>query len=294
MIFVLLLIGAIVAVVIKANKKSTNISQAPSVTSTASRPILPTKKTFVTPGGKTWDLFTDMLEQPHLLIAGATGSGKSVIINGLIDTIMHRLPFDQERTDGHDGAQLILIDPKRVELISYKSLPHTILYASEPKDMLSALQYALDITEKRYTQMQQRRQKKYSGGDVYVVIDEWADLMTTQGKLVVPVVQRLAQIGRAARVHIIMATQTPISEVLPTKIKCNFDARVGLRARSAQDSRNIIGKPGLENLPRYGEGYYMKPGDESFWDIPYVRDEEIDRDIAWWDSQTCRRSLAVA
>ena len=244
-----------------------------------------TRRTLTTPTGKVWDLFTDMLDQPHLLIAGATGSGKSVVINGLIDTVMHRLPFDQMRTDGHDGAQLILIDPKRVELISYKNLPHTLRYASEPAEMLSALQYAMTVTENRFKKMQSRHEKKYSGGDIYIVIDEFADLMTTQSKAIVPLIQRLAQVGRAARVHIILATQTPISEVLPTKIKCNFDARVGLRTRSAQDSRNIIGKTGLELLPRYGEGYYMKPCEETYCEIPYVRDEEIDRNIAWWMNQ---------
>lgn len=243
---------------------------------------------YTTPGGKTWDLFTDMLDQPHLLIAGATGSGKSVVINGLIDTVMHRLPFDQTRSDGHDGAQLILIDPKRVELVAYKSLPHTLRYASEPAEMLSALQYAMTVTENRFKKMQSRHEKKYSGGDIYIVIDEFADLMTTQSKAIVPLIQRLAQVGRAARVHIILATQTPISEVLPTKIKCNFDARVGLRTRSAQDSRNIIGKAGLELLPRYGEGYYMKPCDESYYDIPYVQDSDICRNIAWWTSQNSK------
>ena len=251
------------------------------------------RKTYTTPGGPTWDLFTDMLEQPHLLIAGATGSGKSVIINGLIDTVMHRLPFDQGRTDGHDGAQLILIDPKRVELVAYKNLPHTIKYASEPAEMLDALQTAMKVTEQRYSVMQKLGQKRYTGGDCYVIIDEWADLMTTQRKDVVPLVQRLAQIGRAARVHIILATQTPIAEVLPTKIKCNFDARVGLRTRSQQDSRNIIGKAGLELLPRYGEGYYMKPGEEKLYSIPYVQDDEINSRIAWWSGQRRGPRLAA-
>lgn len=230
-----------------------------------------------TPTGKTYNLFRDMLEQPHLLVAGATGSGKSVVINGMVSTLLYRLPIDQE-----NGAQLILIDPKRVELSAYKKLPHTIKYASEPADMIYALSYAMKITEDRYIAMQKRCEKKYNGSDVYVVIDEFADLMTTQKKAVVPVVQRLAQIGRAARVHIILATQTPISEILPTKIKCNFDARVGLRTRSDQDSRNIIGKTGLERLPRYGKGYYMKPGEEHYWNIPLVTNDEIERLIKWW------------
>ena len=235
---------------------------------------------FTTPSGTKYTLFDDMAEQPHLLVAGATGSGKSVVINGIIANLLHRFPGDEP-----GDAKLILIDPKRVELSMYKDLPHTIRYASEPAEMLSALAEAMAITEKRFQTMQRQGVKKYNGSDVYVIIDEFADLMTTQKKAVVPIIQRLAQIGRAARVHIILATQTPIAEILPTKIKCNFDARVGLRTRSDQDSRNIIGKSGLEDLPRYGQGYYMKPGEEGFWKIPYVKDEELERLANHWSRQ---------
>ena len=241
--------------------------------------------TYKTPTGRYSNLFADMLEQPHLLIAGATGSGKSVVINGMMAALLHRLPGNSTP----DKVKLILIDPKRVELVAYKDLPHTVRYASEPEEMLSALQYAMELAENRFKVMQERRKKKYPGGDVYIVIDEFADLMTTQGRAVVPIIQRLAQIGRAAKVHIILATQTPVREVIPTKIKCNFDARVGLRTRSDQDSRNIIGKSGLERLPSYGKGYYMKPngaGDpsikEGYYNIPYVDDDEIERLVKWW------------
>lgn len=241
--------------------------------------------TYYTPEGRYYNLFKDMLDQPHLLIAGATGSGKSVVINGLITTLLYRLPGNSRP----DKAKLILIDPKRVELVSYKNVPHTVRYASEPEDMLAALNYAMDLTEKRFLDMQKRGEKKYSGGDVYIFIDEFADLMTTQKRAVVPLIQRLAQIGRAAKVHIVLATQTPISEILPTKIKCNFDARVGLRTRSDQDSRNIIGKSGLERLPKYGKGYYMKPGNEGYWNIPYVDDAEIERLVRWWETDGVKK-----
>ena len=191
-----------------------------------------------------------MLQQPHLLIAGATGSGKSVVINGIITTALKDSPA---------AVQFIFIDPKRVELVDYRPLPHTLKYASEPGDMVQALQYAMDTTERRYKAMQSRHEKNYSGGAVYVIIDELADLMTTNRKHVQPLIQRLAQIGRAANVHIIAATQCPLSAVIPTPIKVNFDSRVGLRTRSKQDSRNILGLPGCETLPRYGQGYYMTP-----------------------------------
>ena len=232
---------------------------------------------YTTPTGRYSNLYKDMLSQPHLLVAGATGSGKSVVINGIITTALYRLPLNTD-----NGARFILIDPKRVELSAYRKLPHTLKYASEPEDMINALNYAMNLTEKRYKSMQVSGLKKYDGSDVYVIIDEFADLMTTQRRTVMPLIQRLAQIGRAARVHIILATQTPISRILPTEIKCNFDARVGLRTRSAQDSRNIIGKTGLELLPVYGNGYYMKPGDERYYNIPMVSDEEIDRLVQYW------------
>ena len=221
-----------------------------------------------------YDIFVDMAEQPHLLIAGATGSGKSVIVNGIITTLL-QLKQPSE-------AQFILIDPKRVELSPYRKLPHTIKYASEPQDMLNALRYAMQICDTRYKTMQKRGERKYSGGDVYVIIDEWADLMTTQRREVAPLIQRLAQVGRASKVHVILCTQTPIAKVLPTEIKCNFDSRVGLRTRSAQDSRNILGKNGLENLPIYGQGVYMTPQEETLYYIPYITEDEQNRQIKRW------------
>lgn len=235
---------------------------------------------YTTPTGQTYTLFKDMLSQPHLLVAGATGSGKSVVVNGLIATALYRFPGD-----GEGAAQFILIDPKRVELSLYRQTPHCIMYASEPSEFVPALEYAVSITETRYKAMQRDGVRKYQGGNVYVIIDEFADLVTTQGRAVKPLIQRLAQIGRAARVHIILATQTPIAKVLPTEIKCNFDSRVGLRTRSAQDSRNILGRAGLEDLPRYGQGVYSTPEGEALYRIPYIQDAELERLVTWWTSQ---------
>ena len=235
-----------------------------------------------TPCGDSWSLYEDMLRQPHLLIAGATGSGKSVVINALIHTALLR------NAPGYsipNSCEFILIDPKRVELVQYRNLPHTICYASEQEQMVSALQYAISLCDFRYQQMQAQGLRKYPGGDVYVIIDEFADLMTTQKRVVMPLIQRLAQIGRAAKIHIILATQTPIAKVLPTEIKCNFDSRVGLRTRSQQDSRNIIGYRGLEELPRYGRAYYMTPEQEGFMNVPMYSDYEISQRVQWWVQQ---------
>lgn len=243
------------------------------------------KQAYTTPGGTVYNLYVDALEQPHLLIAGATGSGKSVVINGLIYTLLHRQP------GGTSGAQMILIDPKRVELVQWRNTPHCVLYASEPDTMLSALFRAMDICEARYQHMQRNGVRKYGGPDLYVIVDEFADLMTTQGKTVKPLVQRLAQIGRAARVHLIIATQTPIAKVIPTEIKCNFDSRFGLRARSAQDSRNIIGRAGLEDLPRYGQAVYMTPAGDELYNVPMIPDTDLDQMANWWSSQRRKPSL---
>lgn len=234
------------------------------------------RKTWTTPQGTVYNLYKDMLQQPHLLIAGATGSGKSVVINGIMYTALYKSPAQVE---------FILIDPKRVELIDYKTLPHVIQYASEPGDMVQALENAMEITESRYKAMQAQHIKKYQGGAVYVVIDELADLMTIARRQVQPLLQRLAQIGRAANVHIIAATQCPLSSVIPTPIKVNFDSRVALRTRCAQDSRNILGVKGCELLPRYGQGYYMTPAGLTLYNIPMYSQDETEKMLAYWKAQ---------
>lgn len=231
-----------------------------------------------TPGGQVYTLFEDMAAQPHLLVAGATGSGKSVVVNGIIYNLLHTGPAK---------AGLILIDPKRVELAQYKHVPHCLRYASEPADMPQALQYAMMITENRYQVMQRNGERMYSGGDVYVIIDELADLMTTQKKAVLPLIQRLCQIGRAANVHVIACTQCPLAKILPTEIKVNFDARVGLRTACAQDSRNILRVTGCERLPRYGQGYYLKPEGMNLYNIPMYTAEQYETVLNWWTSRQC-------
>lgn len=218
------------------------------------KPLFP----YLSPTGERYTQYADMLRQPHLMIAGATGSG---------------------------GSLFILIDPKRVELSQYKDLPHVLQYASEPDTMRQALYNAMQLCENRYRAMQEDGSRLYKGGDVYIIIDEFADLMTTQKRLIMPVVQRLAQIGRAAKVHIILATQTPIAKVLPTEIKCNFDARLALRTRSAQDSRNITGIAGCEALPRYGYAYYMTPESTTLYKIPMIDEKELAARVKWWTDQ---------
>ena len=236
------------------------------------------KRRYTAPTGFSYDLYEDMTKQTHLLVAGATGSGKSVVINGIITSLLLRLP---------SKAGLILIDPKRTELSPYKNLPHCLRYASEPADMLDTLQFAVAIVERRYKQMEIQGLRTYKGSDVYVIIEELADLMTTCRKVVQPLIQRLCQIARAARVHVIAVTQCPLVTVIPTQIKVNFDGIIALRTRSAQDSRNIIGATGAEKLPRYGECLYYTPSrtEIEHYRVPFVTEYEQQEMIQWWVRQ---------
>ena len=250
--------------------------------------------TYTAPTGEVWDLFTDMLKQPHLLIAGATGSGKSVAINGLLDTLLYRLPFDQKRTDGPNGAQFILIDPKRVELAAYAKLPHTLAHAAgfDPAAWQAALNKAVQIMDDRYSYMERRQLKEYDKGDLYVVIDEWANVYKNGGKDAYKAVLRLTSEGRAAKVHLILATQVPKANIIPTEIRENFSARLCLFTNNAMQSRVIMDENGCEELPDprtagYALGYSVLPGkhNNKLCTIPYVQDEEINRNIGWWMNQ---------
>lgn len=240
---------------------------------------------YISPEGKTYELFEDMLKQPHVLIAGATGSGKSVVINGLISTMLYRCPVDGISANGKPGAQMILIDPKRVELAAYKDMPHTLAHAAgfNPSAWMQALKQAITIMDKRYEYMERKGLKKYDKGDLYVVIDEWANVYKNGGKDAYKAVLRLTSEGRAAKVHLIMATQVPKANIIPTEIRENFDARVCLRTANAIQSRVIMEENGCEALPRYGKGYYVKPEGTKLWSIPYVKDDEIEVLLNWWN-----------
>lgn len=235
-------------------------------------------KKYVSPGGAYYKIYEHMAQQTHLLVAGATGSGKSVIINGIIYTALLDTP---------DKKRFILVDPKRVDLVKYKRVPHVIQYASEPDEIEQALKLATNLMDLRYSDMQKRGIEMYDGGDVYVIIDELADLMLTNKRVYSPLIQRLTQLGRAARVHCIIATQCPLREIISTPIKCNVDSRIGLRTRSAQDSRNILGMTGCEKLPRFGQGYYMTPDGMKLYNIPMYEPEKIANIVSYWTSNRC-------
>lgn len=197
---------------------------------------------YKTPAGQRSIFYADMLAAGHTLIAGAQGSGKSTVMTGLIHTALYQSPA---------AVQMILIDPKRVDLVEYRNLPHVLRYATEDNQIADALRYAVDVMEARFKDMARRNLKLYDGATLYIFIDEVADLMTdaTNKRTFMPLIQRLAQKGRAAKVTVIMATQCTLRTVIDTSVKCNFPCRLALRTATAQDSRNIIDQAGAEQLP---------------------------------------------
>lgn len=234
---------------------------------------------YISPGGAYYKLYADMAAQPHLLVAGATGSGKSVIINGIIYTQLLHCP---------DKAGFILIDPKKVELSIYRAVPHCILYSDENSEHAKSLQTVIRIMDRRYSEMQAARVRKYTGSAVYVIIDELADLLTTDKKTFTPLIQRIAQLGRAANIHLIIATQRPTTDIISRAITCNIDARVGLRTENKRDSINILGASGCELLPRHGQAFYKTADGLKLYNVPMYTDDQTEALVTYWTGSACR------
>lgn len=229
-----------------------------------------------TPAGERSKLYAEMLKQPHVLIAGATGSGKSVVINGIIHAALFNSPAQ---------VQFILIDPKRVELAQYATLPHTIAHAKgfDPAAWKKALACAVGIMDARYSYMEKKRLRMYDGGDVYVIIDEWANVYKNGGADCYRAVMRLTSEGRAARVHVILATQVPKATIIPTEIRENMSARLCLRCNTRTESRVLMDVAGCEQLPKYGMGYYVTPGETLLYsNLAMISDSELNRLIDYW------------
>ena len=237
-----------------------------------------------TPAGRVYNPFLRLADRPHLLIAGATGSGKSVALNGIIHSLLlTRSPFE---------CTFVLIDPKKVELVQYRDLPHIARYACDNPDIVRALQWAISETDRRFSDMQKLGVREYPGADLYVVIDELADLMVSIKKETLPLLQRLAQIGRAAKVHLIACTQNVLAVTIPTVLKCNLSTVLGLRTCNKAQSRFLIAEGGCEMLPdpkTEGVGYgFVRDGADLEKILVYkYPDEEIDAVIKWWKSADC-------
>lgn len=204
----------------------------------------------------------DIARMPHVLIAGTTGSGKSVIINSIITSILFRASPSE--------VQMIMIDPKRVELTSYNDIPHLISpVVVEPRDAVSALKWAMKQMDKRYVQFQDSGVKNIDGYNelsgfqampyIMILIDELADLMSLAAVEVEDTIARIAQMARATGIHLVLATQRPSVDVLTGLIKANIPCRVSFNVSSMIDSKVIIDQPGAEKLLGRGDMLYVPP-----------------------------------
>lgn len=250
------------------------------------------QRVWTTPAGSYSRLYADMLEQVHLLIAGAAGAGKSTVVNGIVHAALFRAPCD---------IGFILIDPKGTELSDYADLPHTIQYAQTAEDCVKALQYGLQLTRTRFNDMKRRKLRTYDGSDVYIIIDELMFLLNRPElkKRAINLLQDILVIARAARIHVIACTQSPTAATgLPVNLRCNFDSRLGLRTATAQDSRNIIGVKGCEHFPNptlshEAYGYYMHGGEMELYKLPRMDPADIDRLVKHWTGKAGRGRLRI-
>ncbi len=226
----------------------------------------------------------DLVSMPHLLIAGTTGSGKSVCINTLILSILYR--------HKPDDCKLIMIDPKMLELSIYQGIPHLLTpVITEPKKATTALKWVVKEMEKRYREMTEIGVRNISGFNdkapseskkkmpyIVVIVDEMADLMMIAGKEIENYIQRLAQMARAAGIHIVMATQRPSVDVITGTIKANFPTRISFQVSSKIDSRTILGEQGAELLLGNGDMLFMSSASRIIRiHGPYVSEKEIER-----------------
>ena len=234
-----------------------------------------------TPDIEYSNLYADFLNQIHFLIAGATGAGKSTVVNGMIHAALRFTP---------DEVGFILIDPKGTELDEYKNLPHTIMYADSRNgmnDCVKALNHAMNLVKIRMADMKRRKIREYDGSDIYVIIDELMILMTRAKREVMTVMQDILSLARCAHVHLVACTQSPIAKVIPTELKCNFDSRLALRTVSAQDSRNIIGVKGCECFPNppidhIAWGMYRHGASMEVYELPKISDTVRREVIRHW------------
>ncbi|MFZ0524073.1 MAG: DNA translocase FtsK 4TM domain-containing protein [Xanthobacteraceae bacterium] len=266
-------------------------------------------------------VLVDLARMPHLLIAGTTGSGKSVAINTMILSLLYRLQPEQ--------CRLIMVDPKMLELSVYDGIPHLLTpVVTDPKKAVVALKWAVREMEERYKKMSKlgvrnidgynarvaeanKKGEKLSrtvhtgynretGQAIYeneeldleplpyivVIVDEMADLMMVAGKDIEGAVQRLAQMARAAGLHVILATQRPSVDVITGTIKANFPTRISFQVTSKIDSRTILGEQGAEQLLGQGDMLYMAGGGRiSRVHGPFVSDEEVEKVVRHLKSQ---------
>jgi len=222
----------------------------------------------------------DLASMPHLLIAGTTGSGKSVCINTIILSLLYRHTPDK--------CKFILIDPKMLELSTYEGIPHLLCpVITEAKKAASVLGWVVKEMENRYRLMTKEGVRNIDSYNVkhalampyiVVVVDEMSDLMLVAGKEIENYIQKLSQMARAAGIHIIMATQRPSVDVITGTIKANFPTRISFQVTSKIDSRTILGEQGAEQLLGKGDMLYMSSANRIVRiHAPFVSDNEIEK-----------------
>ena len=222
----------------------------------------------------------DLNSMPHLLIAGTTGSGKSVCINTIILSLLYRHKPDK--------CKFILIDPKMLELSTYEGIPHLLCpVITEAKRAASVLGWVVKEMETRYRLMTRVGVKNIEGYNskhklampyIVVIVDEMSDLMLVAGKEIEGYIQKLSQMARAAGIHIIMATQRPSVDVITGTIKANFPTRISFQVTSKIDSRTILGEQGAEMLLGKGDMLYMSSANKIIRiHAPYVSENEIEK-----------------
>jgi S-DNA-T family DNA segregation ATPase FtsK/SpoIIIE len=222
----------------------------------------------------------DLAAMPHLLIAGTTGSGKSVCINTIILSLLYRHTPDK--------CKFILIDPKMLELSTYEGIPHLLCpVITEAKKAASVLGWVVKEMESRYRLMTKEGVRNIDGYNakhvlampyIVVVVDEMSDLMLVAGKEIESYIQKLSQMARAAGIHIIMATQRPSVDVITGTIKANFPTRISFQVTSKIDSRTILGEQGAEQLLGKGDMLYMSSANKIVRiHAPFVSENEIEK-----------------
>ncbi len=246
-------------------------------------------------------MVTDLTRMPHLLIAGSTGSGKSVFINSLVLSILYKA--------GPDRVRLLMVDPKRIELSTYNDIPHLLHpIITSPKDATAGLRWAVAEMERRYEllahlgvrnirsfnkRLGKGRHQGPEGEELaplpylVVIIDELADLMMVASKEVEGLITRLAQMARAAGIHLVLATQRPSVDVITGLIKANFPSRISFRVTSRADSRVILDQQGAEHLLGSGDMLFTPPGTSQLIRIhgAFVSDRESEEVVRFLRSQ---------
>ncbi len=239
-------------------------------------------------------IVTDLARAPHLLIAGATGSGKSACINGAIVSLL--------MYHGPESLRFIMVDPKLVELPGYNHIPHMIgKVITDLEDVHGALTWLLLQMDDRYilfrenrvrdieayNRLARRRKKLEPLPHIVLVVDELADLMMTAPEEIEKQLVRLAQMARATGIHLVLATQRPSTDVVTGLIKANFPSRIAFAVTSQVDSRVILDTPGAEKLLGQGDMLFMRPDKATIERVQgsYVTDSEIKRVVDWWQER---------